>query len=439
MGVVYKARQSALNRIVALKMVLSGAHSQDSDRLRFLAEAEAVAAVRHPNVVQVFEFGVSDNLPYFAMEFLDRGSLAARLAERGRFAADTAAHIVEQVARGVQAAHDVGVIHRDLKPGNILFGNPECGARSAELKSLLPSLHSEFRTPSSTLLPKVTDFGLAKRGGGYDLTLTGAIMGTPSYMAPEQAKGEGKFVGPAADIYALGVILYECLAGRPPFFGEDQAAVITRVVSDDPPPVRRFTPEVPRDLELICLKCLEKSPAARYPSAGALADDLHRFLCGEPVSVRPAGMLEKGVKWVRRYPSRAALYGLTLLASALIGLTAGVVNVWRQGEFNRRQATEAVSYADSARQQEATLRVELEQMRSVTLPAKTSAVNPDGVRIAAIDSDGAVVVRKVGSGREVQSIHPASAPVVAVGWSPDGTKLLTLDSHGVFTAHNAAP
>ncbi|MBY0514900.1 MAG: serine/threonine-protein kinase [Gemmataceae bacterium] len=413
MGVVYKARQTTLNRVVALKMVLSGAHAQECDRLRFLAEAEAVAAVKHPNVVQVYEFGVSDNLPYFAMEYLDGGSLSALLGEHGRLPAGVAARVVEQVARGVQAAHDVGVIHRDLKPGNILFANAEGGLRNAERKT----------GPHSELLPKVTDFGLAKRGGGYDLTLTGAVMGTPQYMAPEQAKGAGKFVGPAADIYALGVILYECLADRPPFTADEPAVVLARVVADDQPPLQRFAPDVPRDLELICLKCLDKLPSARYPSAGALADDLRRFLAGEPVSVRPPSRLEKCAKWVRRDPSRAALYGLTLLASALIGLTAGVVNVWRQGEFNRRQAAE--------------LRAELENANAAVKPTLTTAVSPDGMRVASVSPDGRVVVREAMTGRGLRTLRPSTS-AVAVGWNSDGSKLVVLDAAGNVSTHVCA-
>ncbi len=349
MGVVYKARQTALNRTVALKTILSGSQAQEADQLRFLAEVEAVAAVRHPNVVQVFEFGRSSGLAYFAMEFLEGGSLAGLLVEHGKLPAAFVAGVVEPIARGVQATHDVGVVHRDLKPANILFANTECGVRSAEFKNT-ESSRSWIHHPPSKLHPKVTDFGLAKRGGGYDLTLTGVVMGTPAYMAPEQAQGQGKFVGPSADVYALGVVLYECLTSRPPFYGDDATVVLTRVVLDDPPPLRRYSPEVPRDLELICMKCLEKTPATRYPTAAALADDLARFLRGEPVSVRPAGKLEKAARWVRRYPTRAALYGVTLLASALIGLTAGVVEMWRTAEFNHRQTDAALTYAERAKE-----------------------------------------------------------------------------------------
>ena len=345
MGVVYKARQTALNRIVALKMVLGGHHANDADRVRFLAEAEAVASVKHPNVVQVYEFGYSDEQPYFAMEYLDGGSLARRLGEFGRMPAAAAAHLVEQISRGVQAAHEVGLIHRDLKPANILLGNAECGTRNAEWMTTAESgrpsssaVDSAFRIPSSAFLPKVTDFGLAKRATGADVTLTGVVLGTPAYMAPEQATGHAKFVGPAADVYALGAILYECLSGRPPFTADDSGAILVRVANDDAPPVRQFAPDVPPDLELICLKCLAKLPAERYPSAAALADDLTRFLVGEPVAVRPAGQLEKAVKWARRYPTRAVAYGLTLLTAALIGLTAGAIKLWREADAAKRFA-----------------------------------------------------------------------------------------------------
>src|SRR5262249_25225230 len=241
MGVVYKARQIGLNRTVALKMVSPARLDDPRKRVRFLAEAEAVAAVRHPNVVQVYEFGQTDGRPYLAMEFLNGGTLSDRIRQHGRLDPREAAEVVEKVAQGVEAAHLQGVVHRDLKSANILFASAECGARNAELKTQAPGSnsggsHSALRTAHSALQPKVTDFGIAKRGG-IDLTVTGAVLGTPAYMAPEQAKGEGKFAGPAADIYALGVILYECLTGRPPFTGVDTWEVLRRVATETPEPV----------------------------------------------------------------------------------------------------------------------------------------------------------------------------------------------------------
>jgi hypothetical protein len=273
MGVVYRARQISLNRLVALKMLPGGAYSEN-ELVRFLAEAEVVAAIRHPHVVQVYEFGQCGSRPYFAMEHLAGGSLVDLIRKSARLVPTVAAALVEKVARGVQAAHDLGIVHRDLKPQNVLL--------------------------DADGEPKVADFGLAKRGGRTDLTRTGAVMGTPTYMAPEQAAGRTKFVGPAADIYALGVILYECLTGTTPFTAEDTVRLLLKVVEDEPPPVRQRAPGVPRDLEAICLKCLRKEPGARYPSAEELADDLRRFLNGEPVTARSTGMFGKVVSALDR-------------------------------------------------------------------------------------------------------------------------------------------
>ncbi|MBN9122269.1 MAG: serine/threonine protein kinase [Planctomycetes bacterium] len=301
MGIVYRAKQLGLNRIVALKMLPGGEYADPQELARFLGEAEVVAAVRHPHVVQVYDFGQHAARPYFAMEHLGGGSLVALIREAGKLAPARAAALVEKVARGVQAAHDQGIVHRDLKPANVLL--TEDGE------------------------PKVTDFGLAKRGGRNDLTRTGAVMGTPHYMAPEQAAGKTKFVGAAADIYALGVILYECLTGRTPFTADDTVKLLLKVVEDQPAPIREFAPNVPRDLEAICLKCLRKEPHERYGTAGKLADDLRRFLNGEPVAARSTGMFGKMVGALDRSGKdiEFAGYANVLFGFALVTLVADSV------------------------------------------------------------------------------------------------------------------
>jgi serine/threonine-protein kinase len=246
MGVVFQARRLKLNRVVALKMVLAGGHAGPDDLARFLAEAEAVAALQHPHIVQLHDFGEHNGLPFFTLEFVPGGSLADKL--RGTpLQPKEAARVVEQLAQAVQYAHGKGIVHRDLKPANVLLA--EGGT------------------------PKVTDFGLAKRVEvGSGLTATGAILGTPSYMAPEQAGGHGKRVGPAADVYALGAILYECLTGRPPFRAATAFDTVLQVLSAEPVPPGRLLPGLPRDLETVCLKCLHKERNKRYASAAELAE-----------------------------------------------------------------------------------------------------------------------------------------------------------------------
>ncbi len=240
MGVVYKARHLRLNRHVAVKMILAGGHAGPDELARFRTEAEAIARLQHPNIVQVFEVGEHEGRPFFSLEFCGGGSLAKKLAGTPLPPAESAA-LVQTLAEAMQAAHSRGVIHRDLKPANVLLA--EDGT------------------------PKITDFGLAKKLDEAGQTVSGAVMGTPSYMAPEQA-GQ-KEVGSLADVYALGAVLYECLTGRPPFKAATSVDTILQVISDEPEPPRRLNPAVPRDLETICLKCLQKEPAWRYASARA--------------------------------------------------------------------------------------------------------------------------------------------------------------------------
>ena len=255
MGVVYKARQLGLNRLVALKMIRGGSQARPDHFARFRIEAEAVARLRHPNILQIYDIGEVDGLPFVSLELLEGGSLADRLAGTPQ-PARQAAELLMTLARAVQVAHDAGIVHRDLKPSNVLF--------------------------TADGIPKITDFGLAKRlDSDSRQTETGQIMGSPSYMAPEQARGHTRDVGPAADVYALGAILYEMLTGRPPFKGETPMETVRQVIDDEVVPPSRLVPKVARDLETICLKCLNKEPSRRYASASELAEDLDRYRKGE--------------------------------------------------------------------------------------------------------------------------------------------------------------
>jgi formylglycine-generating enzyme required for sulfatase activity len=302
MGVVYKARQVGLNRIVALKMILAGSHAGDTEVARFRIEAEAIARLHHPNIIQVYEIGqwqptpAGPPLPFFSLEFCPGGSLEQKL--RGTpLPPEQAATLVQILARAMHTAHEAGVIHRDLKPANVLL--------------------------AADGTPRITDFGLARKIGTQGLTNPGAVMGTPSYMAPEQANCEHD-VGPPADIFALGAILYECLTGRPPFKGTTALETVYQVLFVDPVPPSQLQPRVPRDLETITLACLRKEPGRRYASAGALANDLGHFLLGEPITARPVGTFERGLKWIRRHPVVAALSA----ALVFVTLIAFVSILW---------------------------------------------------------------------------------------------------------------
>jgi formylglycine-generating enzyme required for sulfatase activity/serine/threonine protein kinase len=355
MGVVYKARQLSLNRIVALKMILAGPHADPQLLARFRVEAEAIARINHPNIVQIYEVGQHKDTPFLTLEFLEGGSLSRRLDATPQ-PARWCAEICEKLARAVHAAHQQGIIHRDLKPANVLLassGSNSGRGTTVPKVSPMPDRGKAGEGGAQSPLarsdePKLTDFGLAKRIESADgLTVTGQVVGTPSYMSPEQAEGNSRLLGPKSDVYSLGAILYEMLTGRPPLKGPTHLATLHQVKHDDPLAPRRLQPGIPRDIETICLKCLQKEPTKRYSSAEDLAEDLRRFLSNETIVARPAGSLERGVKWARRRPAVAALGVVSALT--LTGFIGG--GLWYNAQLDTalRTARTNEAVADKAR------------------------------------------------------------------------------------------
>jgi aminoglycoside phosphotransferase (APT) family kinase protein len=334
-GVVFRARNLRLGRPVALKMLRAGAYAGPTELARFQREAETVASLSHPNIVQIYEVGDHEGQPYFTMEFVDGGNLAQKLTATPppvRWAAELVASLAEAVA----VANGVGIVHRDLKPANILL------------------------TADGT--PKISDFGLARRLEGENaLTWTGTAVGTPSYMAPEQASGTAGPVGPSADVYGLGAVLYELLTGRPPFRGGTALETFRKVLADQPIPPSRLNTLVLRDLETVCLKCLQKEPQSRYSSAAALAEDLRRYLFGQVVLARPVGDVERVGKWIRRNPAVASLS-----ATAVLALVGGTV-------VSLLFARQAGQKADIATQQASELKEQAIELASQTRAAKEYA------------------------------------------------------------------
>jgi serine/threonine protein kinase len=304
MGVVYKAKQRSLDRTVAVKMILGGRAASETDIERFHGEAEAAASLQHPSIVSIYEVGEHEGLHYFSMDFIDGESLADRVTRDDRLSPEQAAVWLRAMAEAVDYAHRRGVIHRDLKPSNVLID------RAGQ--------------------PRITDFGLAKRQGrGRDLTQTGTILGTVAYMSPEQAMGRTKDVVPASDIYSLGAMLYEMLTGQPPFEADTLQGTLSQVAEEEPVPPRKRRHGIPRDLETICLRCLEKRPERRYSSAAALAEDLDRYLDRRPVRARPIPMWRRASHWAIQRPWRVT----ATVALFYLGLLTLSYGLWVQNRY----------------------------------------------------------------------------------------------------------
>jgi eukaryotic-like serine/threonine-protein kinase len=395
MGIVYQARQKSLNRVVALKLLPGSASAGGQLAARFRIEAEAAGRLRHPNIVQVYDAGEYNGVPYYAMEYVT-GPTLAQVLRAGPLPPRQAAECLEQVARAVHYAHMSAVLHRDLKPANVLFA--ACGV------ALAPGDASA--TPQAASIPKITDFGLAKAlDAGAELTLAGQIVGTPTYMAPEQALGIGA-VGPASDVYSLGAVLYAALTGQPPFRGDSVYSTLSQVAQADPLPPRRLRPEVPHDLETVCLKCLQKDPAQRYASAQEVADDLRRWLDGETPRARRANVL---VQMARRNRLAAALFVLLLLA--LTGWLATLALWWTSHD---RGPPGNSSSPDSTRRA-SSIRPAVRWVYASSTPSHSSGVNGTA-------SPGAGAW---GTSRRTMASHNSGrpAPVRAETWTAPTARL----------------
>jgi eukaryotic-like serine/threonine-protein kinase len=453
MGVVYKARQISLNRIVALKVVLHGPFSSPGFVQRFRMEAEAAAALRHPNIVPVFEIGEHSGHHFLSMEFIEGVNFAELVRDQPLSPKQAAGH-VETIARALQYAHEQGILHRDLKPSNVLLDAFD--------------------------RPRVTDFGLAKLlHRDTEITTTGQVLGSPNHMPPEQAAGKFSESTAASDIYSMGSILYQLLTGRPPFQGETIQDVLQQVQNVEPVSPRRLRPGIPADLETICLKCLQKEPAKRYRTAADLAADLHAFLAGEPIKARPVGAIERVWLWCRRRPVLAAM-ALALVLVAWFGLT-GIFWQWRRAEANAKgemiQRLAAEDYAEKMRLNlyaadmdvaaQAVLndnygfarrmlenlepkrgqtdlrgfewRYLWDRCRGKELATFTghdwivtcTAFSPDGKLIASSSVDGSVRVWDVAARQCLKTLTMSNGSVMSVGFTPDGRSLMMGGVSGV--------
>ena len=430
MAVVFRARQEVLDRIVALKMLVGGTMASPESLGRLKQEARAVAQLQHPGIVQIHEVGEHRGLPYLSLEYVSGGTLHNWLHGRPLPPID-AALIVEQLARTTAFAHERGIVHRDLKPANVLLAELPPDPQASATVNV--GKHSDQQDPSNpNIRTKISDFGLARMNDGLSqLTATGQIIGTPSYMAPEQASGSADAASPALDIYSLGAILYELLTGRPPFRGATLFETLEQVRSNDPVSPRHLQPRTPRDLETICLKCLEKNPARRYSSALALANELRCFLNGESITARPAGIVERWGKWIRKNP---AVTALTLLVVVLFFYSeAAILNEARRANHNekaaindsrradqeralanqeRKRAEESARLADEARQQAETAREQAEAARQQAVQSQSQA---ESDRTSALESQRSA---EVAFDRTLKALSSLGTLGVSIRWQP---------------------
>jgi serine/threonine protein kinase len=400
MGVIYKARQICLNRIVAVKMMLPGQLVSEAEARRFQNEAEVIANLRHPNIVAVHEVGAHDGQRYFSMDYVEGQSLAAVVRDHP-LPARTAARYVKVIAEAIHYAHQQGILHRDLKPSNVLLdkaGNP-----------------------------RITDFGLAKRlVSDSRLTATGTVLGTPSYMPPEQADGKTRRIGPSSDVYSIGAILYELLTGRPPFQAATPLDTILLVLNTEPIAPRKLNPKLSRDLETICLKCLEKDPRWRYQSAQDLADDLDRYLKREPIKARPIHLLNRGWRWCRRNP-----WPTTATAALILAIL--MTSLWAIGWRRMRAMTEQRAW-QSLFEQVWSGRVANNLVESLKAPAEAPLIkSPDGQMFASSGEDHRTIrLMEVSTGRELVRWEAHQVGITALAFSPDGRTLASGGADGTM-------